>query len=65
MPAIRPPFIIVMCKGERYIFCYEQGKEDDLMALLIDYALDDQFSFGWPEVRSILRHLGFIGSEKH
>ena len=64
MPEIRPPFIIVVCKGERYIFCYEQGREDDLMAMLIDYALDETYNFGWAEVRSILRHLGLIGSEK-
>jgi len=57
---MKMPFIIVFCHGEKYFFRYRPGQEDELIAALIDYAIDERLTFGWPEVRSIMRHFGFI-----
>jgi len=58
------PFIIVFCHGEKYFFRYKPGQEDEVVAVLIDYAMDERLTFGWPEVRSIMRHFGFIKDEQ-
>ena len=57
------PFIIVFCHGEKYFFRYKPGQEDELIAVLIDYAMDERLTFGWPEVRSIMRHFGFLKTD--
>jgi len=58
------PFIVVFCHGEKYFFRYTPGHEDELIAVLVDFAMDERLSFGWPEVRSIMRHFGFIKSDQ-
>jgi len=57
------PFIVVFCHGEKYFFRYKPGHEDEVVAVLIDYAMDERLGFGWPEVRSIMRHFGFLKSD--
>lgn len=54
------PFIIVFCRGEKYFFRYTPGYEDELIEVLVDFAMDERLAFGWPEVRSIMRHFGFV-----
>ena len=61
---MKVPFIVVFCKGEKYLFYYKRGREDDLICTMIDYALDERMTFGWPEVRSIVRHFGLLGPSK-
>ena len=54
------PFIIVFCRGEKYFFRYTPGYEDELIEVLVDFAMDERLAFGWPEVRAIMRHFGFV-----
>ena len=60
--SVKLPFIIVFCHGEKYFFRYTPGHEDELISVLVDFAMDERLSFGWPEVRSIMRHFGFMKS---
>ena len=57
---VKIPFIVVFCGDEKYLFYYTPGKEEDVVCAMIDYALDDRHKFGWPEVRSIVKHLGLL-----
>ena len=52
------PFIIVFCGIHKYVFYFKSGQEDALISQMIDYAMDEQHSFGWGEVRSIMKHFG-------
>ena len=53
----RTPFIVVFCGKHRYCFVYKKGKEEELISAMIQYAMDDRFNFGWPELRSITTHM--------
>jgi len=54
------PFIIVFCGNEKYVFYYTPGNEDELVCLMIDYAMNPRHALGWGEVRSVMRHLGLL-----
>jgi len=53
----RTPFIVVFVGTHRYCFVYAKGKEEELISAMIEYAMDDRFNFGWPELRSITSHM--------
>ncbi len=56
------PFIIVYCGEHKYVFYYTNGREDELIGQMIDFAMDDRHVFGWAEVRSIMKHFGLLQS---
>jgi hypothetical protein len=61
----RPQRQLVLNKGaERYVFRYEQGREDELLDALIDHAKDTRTEFDWFDAAVISFKLtqGLIGN---
>jgi len=57
-------FLILFKDKEQYVLTYEQGKELDLFATLLDYANDDRYSLDMNEVLNIIDELNTLYMEE-